>query len=151
MFASRATNLVTPAPTGGSNVYSTALRGTLTVVGTEPPSINAALSRFDTDVSCNLMCVVWATGKITVTDANGVSVSRNAAGYGAQSINAGTTRNVAVYLLPASVSWLKRELAAGKTASVEIKLQAFGMRGEKATGYSRGPITLPAPPAPPAT
>lgn len=151
VFASRATNLVTPAPTGGSNVYSTALRGTLTVVGTEPPAINAALSRFDTDVSCNLMCVVWATGKITVTDANGVSVSRNAAGYGAQSINAGTTRNVAVYLLPASVSWLKRELAAGKTASVEIKLQAFGMRGEKATGYSRGPITLPAPPAPPAT
>lgn len=151
VFASRATNLVEPAPTGGSNIYSTALRGTLTVVGTEPPTINAALSRFDTDVSCNLMCVVWATGKITVTDANGVSVSRNAAGYGAQSINAGTTRNVAVYLLPASVSWLKRELAAGKTASVEIKLQAFGMRGEKATGYSRGPITLPAPPAPPAT
>ncbi len=151
VFASRATNLTSPAPTGASNIYSTALRGTLTVVGTEPPKVNAGLSRFDTDVSCNIMCVVWATGKITVTDANGVSYSRNAAGYGAQAISAGTTRNVAVYLLPNTVTWLKRELAAGKTAAVEIKLEGFGMRGEKATGYSRGPVTLPPPPAPPAT
>lgn len=145
VFSSRATNLTATATSGQTNVFSTSMRATLTVTGTEPPSINAALSRFDTDARCNIMCVVWATGKVTVTDANGVSVSRNAAGYGAQPIGAGTTRNVQVHLLPASVSWLKRELAAGKTASVEIKLQASGMRGEKATGYARGPITLPAP------
>lgn len=144
-YASRATNLVPSAPAGGTNVYTTGLRATLSVTGTEPPKINEALSRFDTDVACNIMCVVWATGKITVTTADGQTLTRNAAGYGAQAISAGTTRNVAVYLLPASVSWLKRHLAAGATATVEIKLEGFGMRGEKATAYSRGPITPPAP------
>jgi Tol biopolymer transport system component len=144
-YASRATNLTSPAPGGGTNVYSTSLRGTLSVTATEPPEINAALSRFDTDVTCNLMCVIWATGKITVSTADGQTLTRNAAGYGAQAVTAGATRNIAVYLLPASVSWLKRHLEAGATASVEIKLEGFGMRGEKATAYSRGPITLPAP------
>jgi hypothetical protein len=144
-YASRATNLTSPAPAGGTNVYSTGLRGTLSVAATEPPAINAALSRFDTDVTCNVMCMIWATGKITVTTAGGQTLTRNAAGYGAQSVNAGTTRNIAVHLLPASVSWLKRHLEAGATGSVEIKLEGFGMRGEKATAYSRGPITLPAP------
>lgn len=144
-YASRATNLASTTPAGGTNVYASALRGTLTVTATEPPAINAGLSRFDTDVTCNLMCVIWATGKITVTTTGGQTLSRNAAGYGAQSLSAGATRNIAVYLLPASVSWLKRHLEAGATASVEIKLEGFGMRGEKATAYSRGPVTLPAP------
>lgn len=144
-YASRATNLVSTAPAGGTNVYSSALRGTLTVAASEPPAINAGLSRFDTDVTCNLMCVIWATGKITVTTTDGQTLTRNAAGYGAQSVTAGGTRNIAVYLLPASVSWLKRHLEAGATGSVEIRLEGFGMRGEKTTAYSRGPITLPAP------
>lgn len=144
-YASRATNLTSPAPGGGTNVYSTSLRGTLSVTATEPPEINAGLSRFDTDVRCNVMCAVWATGKITVTTTDGQTLTRNAAGYGAQSLTAGSTKNIAVYLLPASVSWLKRHLEAGATGSVEIKLDGYGMRGEKATAYSRGPITLPAP------
>lgn len=145
VYASRATNLTSPAPTGGTNVYATAMRASLSVSATEPPQINSALSRFDTDVTCNIMCVIWATGKITVTTTDGQTLTRNAAGYGAQAVTAGGTRNIAVYLLPASVSWLKRHLDAGATGTVEIKLEGFGMRGEKATAYSRGPITLPEP------
>ena len=145
VYASRATNLVVPAIGGQTNVYATSLRATLGVTATEPPAINAGLSRFTTTVGCNIMCVVWATGKITVTDANGNASVRNAAGYGAQAVSAGGSRSIVVYLLPATVSWLKRELNAGKTAAVEIKLQATGMRGESATAYSRGPVTLPAP------
>lgn len=144
VFSSKATNLTSPAPGGGTNVFQTSLKAQFAVTATEPPAINASLSRFDTDVKCNAMCLVFATGKITVTDAQGGTSTRNAAGYGAQMLSSNATKNLAVTLVPGTSSWLRKQLEAGKSATVEIKIQATSMSGGSATTYSRGPVTLPA-------
>ncbi|MBJ7331685.1 MAG: PD40 domain-containing protein, partial [Solirubrobacteraceae bacterium] len=142
LFSSTATNLTATAPGGGTNVFAASMRSSLGVTATEPPTTTDTYSRFDTDVTCSASCLVWATGKIISTDTAGNDNVRSAAGYGAQSLSAGSQRRVSVTLLPAARTWLRQQIAAGRTISVEIKLQAIGMRGETATGYSRGPLTI---------
>lgn len=144
VFASKATNLVSSVPSGGTNVYATSMRSTLSASGGAPIA-NDGLTRLTTSVSCPSMCFIWATAKLTVTDGGGNETTRNSAGYGAQFLATTAPQNMTVYLTPSSTSWLKGRLAAGNTATVEIRLKALGMRGESATGYATGPLTLPAP------
>lgn len=142
-YSSKATNLTTSAPAGGTNVFLTALKASFAVSATEPPEVTGSLSGVSTDVKCNAMCAVVASAKFTVTDAQGGTSSKSSAGYGAQFLMSNQTKSVSLMLMPGVSSWLRERLAAGMTASVEIKIQATSVTGRSATTYSRGPVALP--------
>lgn len=148
IFQSRATNLIPTSPGLGGNIYSAALRSPLAIVATSPPETSTYLSKFATNVTCNIKCTAIATGSVTLTTVNGTLVKRNAAGYGIQSLTAGVPRKLSVYLIPTTQTFLRRELEKGGTATVTLTVTAYGDRGEKATALSTGPLLLPPPTVP---
>lgn len=133
-----------PLPVGAkTNLYSARLQQPLSVSATPPTTFG--YRRFDTDVTCSSTCSVYATGVLKLT-VNGVTSAKGSYMYGVKSpVPAGTPTKVAVQVYNTAISnWLKAGLDKGGSATIQITVQATGLRGEKARTVVEAPVVNPA-------